>query len=53
MSQYFPANKVPDYPELNRRITDQEYAQAVTFLDELGLTLGWIQDRKRRDMPVA
>jgi putative pyruvate formate lyase activating enzyme len=53
MSQYFPANKAHDYPELNRRISDREYAQAVGFLEEFGLTTGWIQDRTGASLPVV
>ncbi len=37
MGQYYPAYKAFDYPELNRRIRSQEYAQALRLVD--GLTL--------------
>jgi putative pyruvate formate lyase activating enzyme len=39
MAQYFPAGKVStEYlPEINRRITRQEYADALAFVRKLGL----------------
>ena len=38
MSQYTPVYKAKDYPEISRRITKKEYAQAVTWAKEAGLT---------------
>lgn len=37
MSQYVPANKAGSYPELNRRITKQEYTDALKWMDQEGL----------------
>lgn len=38
MSQYRPMYKAPDYPELSRRITRSEYAEAVEWARTAGLT---------------
>jgi putative pyruvate formate lyase activating enzyme len=37
MDQYRPCYKAQEYPELNRRITREEYARAVQWAEELGL----------------
>jgi putative pyruvate formate lyase activating enzyme len=38
MSQYRPAYKAFDYPEIARKVTRKEYRQAVTWAREAGLT---------------
>lgn len=38
MSQYRPMYKAFDYPEISRRITREEYHEAVTWAKEAGLT---------------
>ncbi len=43
MSQYFPAYKAQEFKELNRRITRQEYQQALDIVKQLGLERGWRQ----------
>jgi putative pyruvate formate lyase activating enzyme len=53
MSQYFPANRAHLYPELNRRITDEEQASVLALLDEFGLENGWVQDPGAPASPVA
>ena len=37
MAQYFPANRAPQIPELNRRITGEEYRKVLDLSDSLGL----------------
>ncbi len=46
MAQYYPSWQVNDhrYPEINRRITPDEYRQAVEIAHEVGL---WRLDRRR------
>ncbi len=44
MNQYFPAHEACEVPELHRRITDGEYAEAVDALEEFGLENGWVQE---------
>lgn len=38
MDQYRPCYKAQEYPELNRRITREEFARAVQWAEEFGLT---------------
>jgi putative pyruvate formate lyase activating enzyme len=38
MDQYRPCYKANEYPELNHRITREEYQRAVQWAEELGLT---------------
>lgn len=38
MDQYRPCYKAKEYPELNRRITREEFGRAVRVADEVGLT---------------
>ncbi len=44
MSQYFPAYRAKDVPELSRAITRHEYREAVRSLYECGLRHGWVQE---------
>ncbi|HID09910.1 MAG TPA: radical SAM protein [Candidatus Latescibacteria bacterium] len=44
MRQYFPAYKAVNMPPLNRRVTEEEYGEAVELLEKYGLTRGWIQE---------
>ncbi len=44
MSQYFPAHKAPDIPEVSRRITAAEYNRALEALEDSGLENGFAQD---------
>ncbi|MEA5115282.1 MAG: radical SAM protein [Geobacteraceae bacterium] len=44
MNQYFPAYEAREIPGLGRRITDEEYAEAVDALEEFGLENGWVQE---------
>ena len=43
MSQYFPAHHAADHPLLGRRLTAEEYEQALAALDAAGLTQGYRQ----------
>jgi len=44
MSQYFPAHVAAETPGIERRITSEEYAEAVDALEELELENGWVQE---------
>ncbi len=44
MSQYFPAYKALSMPAINRRITPAEYEKAREYLDQFGLSRGWVQN---------
>jgi len=43
MSQYFPTYRAQEFKELNRRITGEEYKEALAIARELGLERGWQQ----------
>jgi putative pyruvate formate lyase activating enzyme len=45
MSQYFPDGTAHDLPQINRRITAKEYAEAQSAMEEAGLFNGWMQER--------
>jgi len=44
MNQYTPLSQVADIPELNRKVTEQEYGELVDYAIELGVENGWIQE---------
>ncbi len=46
MSQYFPVYKSMEFPEINRRISVEEYENAVGLLEYYGLYEGWTQEFK-------
>jgi len=39
MAQYHPVFRAGDFPELNRRITSQEYQQVIDMAEKLGIRL--------------
>lgn len=43
MAQYTPVGDLSKYPELNRKIFQEEYDELVDFADDLGITNGYIQ----------
>lgn len=44
MSQYHPYYKSYKYQEISRRITQEEYQEAIDCLNKYGLKNGWVQD---------
>jgi putative pyruvate formate lyase activating enzyme len=44
MDQYFPAHKAVGHPILGRKITAEEYEEALSAFDEAGLENGWRQE---------
>lgn len=44
MSQFTPLPNVQNYPELNRKVTEEEYEELVDYAIELGLEQGFIQE---------
>ena len=44
MNQYTPLEHVAGYPEINRKITDEEYDEVVDYAIELGVENGFIQE---------
>lgn len=44
MKQFFPAHLAPETAGISRKITDDEYEQAVEWLEEFNLENGWVQE---------
>jgi len=44
MSQYFPTYKALKHPLLGRKITPEEYREALSALEEAGFCRGWFQE---------
>ncbi len=44
MNQYTPLPQVKDYPEIDRRITEEEYDEFVDYAIEIGVENGFIQE---------
>ncbi len=44
MSQYYPTSCMADHSQLNRRITEEEYAVVEKAMEGLGFYNGWIQE---------
>ncbi len=44
MNQYTPLPHVADIPELNRKVTDEEYERVLTFAKRLGIQNGFYQE---------
>jgi putative pyruvate formate lyase activating enzyme len=44
MAQYFPTYKSGTFPELDRKITADEYDAAVNIMEGYGLHEGWVQE---------
>jgi putative pyruvate formate lyase activating enzyme len=44
MSQYTPCTNLEKYPEINRKLTQQEYDDVVDFAVELGLENGFLRE---------
>lgn len=45
MSQYTPIQPLPNYPELNRRVTTYEYQKVIRHAQDIGITLAFTQNR--------
>lgn len=44
MNQYTPLPQVAEIPELNRRVTDEEYGRVLIFADRIGIENGFMQE---------
>jgi putative pyruvate formate lyase activating enzyme len=53
MAQYYPACRAREFPELARRITREEWAEARDALESAGLENGWVQHYPEELYPVA
>ena len=44
MNQFTPLENVTGYPELNRKVTDEEYEELIDFAIDLGIEQGFVQE---------
>ena len=44
MNQYTPLPQVESYPEINRRVTEEEYEELVNYAIDIGVENGFIQE---------
>ena len=44
MAQYFPTHKAKEFPEINRKLTMDEYKEIENYLYSLDLDNGYIQE---------
>ena len=44
LSQFTPLNGLKEYPELNRKLTEEEYDEVVDYAIEIGVENGFIQE---------
>lgn len=43
MQQYVPWGRASEFPEINRRLTEEEYNEAKAYMEELGIVDGYTQ----------
>ena len=43
MRQYVPWGRASEFPEINRRLTEEEYNEAKAYMEELGIVDGYMQ----------
>lgn len=44
MNQYTPVQKIDEYEELNRKVTEEEYDKLINYACDLGITNAYIQE---------
>ena len=49
MRQYVPCGRAAEYPEINRPITDEEYEECESYMEELGIVDGYVQQKASSD----
>ncbi len=49
MRQYIPWGRAKEFSEINRHITDEEYAEAVSEMECLGIVDGYVQEKDSSD----
>lgn len=49
MSQYTPLSYVEAIPELNRRVTPEEYSRVLFFAEAIGIEAGYVQEGEAAD----
>ena len=46
MRQYVPVYRAKEYPEINRRVTEEEWQKVFAYSQKLGFHQGWVQDEE-------
>ena len=49
MNQYTPVEVIDKYPNLNRKVSDEEYEDVIDFAVELGVEIAFIQEGETQD----
>lgn len=49
MNQYTPVEVIDKYPNLNRKVSDEEYEDVIDFAVELGVEMAFIQEGETQD----
>lgn len=49
MNQYTPVEVIDKYPNLNRKVSDEEYEDVISFAVELGVEMAFIQEGETQD----
>ena len=49
MRQYIPCGRAAEFPEINRRLTDEEYEEAESYMEALGIEDGYVQQKDSSD----
>lgn len=49
MNQYTPVEVIDKYPNLNRKVSDEEYEEVIDFAVELGVKMAFIQEGETQD----
>ena len=44
MNQFTPNEELSHYPDINRKVTDNEYNSLIEYASNLGITQGYIQE---------
>lgn len=50
MNQYTPVEVIDKYPNLNRKVSDEEYEDVTNFAVELGVEMAFIQEGETQDI---
>ncbi len=50
MNQYTPVEVIDKYPNLNRKVSDEEYEDVIDFAVELGVEMAFIQEGETQDI---
>ena len=52
MMQYFPTYKANEFEEINRKVTKEEYDEIESYIEELGIENGYMQDFSEEDEEI-